>query len=150
MLGSDKLYRDLGDIMSFTHAVPINKFGTAKFIVDGTTASGTHTTLASAYAAAKAAGSGMIFVKPGTYNEDITMDTAGVNICAYNCDGQSESASVVIQGKFTVTYDGSASISGCYLTGDTDNYISLTGGSASKLYLYNCSLNANGATGIIS
>lgn len=124
---------------------------TTQYIVDPSTTvgtRGTYSTIASAYAAAKSAGSGTIFIRAGTYTENITMDTANVNLCAFSCDGQSETARVTIVGKFTVTYDGSASISGCFLKGNTDNFISLTGGSASKLYLYNCSLNAAGATGI--
>lgn len=128
-----------------------NRSWTTQYIVDSSTtvgSRGTYSTIASAYAAAKSAGSGTIFIRAGTYTENLAMDTANVNLCAYNCDGQSQTARVIIKGKITVTYSGSASISGCFLQTNGDNYISLTGGSASKLYLYNCSLNANDATGL--
>jgi len=54
-----------------------NNYGTAKLIVDATAGSGNYTTIAAALAAASSGQT--IFIRPGTYTENLTL-VAGVNL----------------------------------------------------------------------
>lgn len=131
--------------MTFTHALSTNNFGCAKFIVDGSAANGTHTTIASAITAASSGET--IFIRPGTYTENLTMK-AGVNLAAYDCDSFTPNVSIV--GTLACSYSGTASISGIRLTTNSANIISLTGANATALNAINCVLNCTNNTGISS
>ena len=83
----------------------------ARFIVSagGAADGANYTTLASAYAAAVAAGAPQtIFIQPGTYIENITL-SAGINIAAFECDAMTPNVTIV--GTLTATYSGNCSIS---------------------------------------
>ena len=94
-----------------TIANATNRFATAKFIVDPTLGDGTHQTIAAALTAASSGDT--IFIKPGTYTEDLTLK-AGVNLAAYVGDGDTPNVEIV--GKATATFAGTCSISGIRLT----------------------------------
>lgn len=132
--------------MTFTHALSTNNYGPAAFIVDSNAANGTHVTVQTAITAAVSGQT--IFIRPGTYTENLTLK-AGVNLTAYTCDGSSNgSNNVIIIGKCTFTAAGTANISGIQLQTNSDFLIANTGSAASILNLNNCYLNCSNNTGI--
>ncbi len=134
--------------MTFTHAVSTNDYGAAKFIVDASAANGTHTTIASALTAASSGDT--IFIRPGTYTENITL-VAGVNLTAYPCDGiarGSATTNVIILGNTTASYNGAVTISGIQLKTNGAACITTSGANSSTLNLVNCTVNGNDATAI--
>lgn len=135
--------------MTFTRALSTNNYGPAKFIVDGTTVgNGTHSTIASALTSASSGDT--IFIRPGTYTENLTLK-AGVNISAYN-DGfvssVSSNGNVTIIGKCSFSAAGNVNISGIELKTNSDYCLSVTGSSASAVNLINCYIGMAGNTAI--
>lgn len=121
----------------------ITSINTAKWIVDPTANRGTHTTVQGAI---NAASSGQtIFIRPGTYTENITLK-AGVNLCAYISD--SLTPNVTIVGKCTFTAAGTVSISGIRFQTNSDFLIAVTGSAASIVNLDYCYFNCTNNTGI--
>lgn len=116
----------------------------AKFVVDPTPNFGTHTSISSAIAAAVSGQT--IFVRPGTYTENITLQ-AGINLSAFDCDAQTPNVTIV--GKLTATYAGTVSISGIRLQTNSDNFLTSTGSNAAILNLLHCYLNCSNTTGIL-
>lgn len=129
--------------MTFSHALSSNNYGPAKFIVDASAANGTHTTIAAALTSASSGDT--IFIRPGTYTENLTLK-AGVNLSAYVCDASTPNVSIV--GKATFTAVGTVSISGIRLTTNSDFFLAVTGSNASIVNLTNCYLNCLNNTGI--
>lgn len=115
---------------------------TAKFVVDPTANFGTHTTITAALAAAAAGQT--IFIRPGTYTENLTLK-AGVNLAAYEADALTPNVTIV--GKLTASYTGIVSLSGIRCQTNADNCISVTGAS-SLLILSNCFISATNNTSI--
>lgn len=127
----------------FTHAIATNNYGPAKFIVDASAANGTHTTIASALAVASSGDT--IFIRPGTYTENLTL-VAGVNLTAYDCDALTPN--VIIVGKCTATFSGTCTLSGILLRTNSDACISITGSNTTKVNLVSCYIHATNATAI--
>lgn len=127
--------------MSFTHALATNRYGEADLIVSTSAANGTHTTLASAMAAATA---GQTIFLRDSVTENVTI-TPGVNIAAWSGDSLN---TPTITGKITMTGAGTSTISGIKLTTNSDNIIVVSGSNASILNLVNCYLNMSNNTGI--
>lgn len=125
--------------------VGTNQFACAKFIVDtnGLSSGATHTTIAAALS--DASSNETIFIKPGTYTEDLTLK-AGVNLVAFS--GDEDLANVEIVGKCTFTAAGSVSLSNLRLTTNGDYCLSVTGTSASVVFLNGCYINASDNTAI--
>ena len=122
-----------------------NNFGTAKYIVDtnGISTGATHNTIAAALTSASSGET--IFIRPGTYTENLTLK-AGVNLAAYDADAYTPNVTIV--GKCTFTGAGSVSISGIRLQTNSDNFLAVTGSSASVVNITECYLNCSNATGI--
>jgi len=136
--------------MTFTRALSTNNYGPAKFIVDGTTpANGTHTTIAAALTSASSGDT--IFIRPGTYTENLTLK-AGVNLTSFGSDGYSQNtanaSNVTILGKATATFVGSCSIYGICLKTNADFVLVVSGSSATNVNLINCYIFLNNNTGI--
>ena len=133
--------------MTFTRALSTNNYGPAKFIVDGTTtANGTHSTIAAALTSASSGDT--IFIRPGTYTENLTLK-AGVNLTAYGCDSSLNlTGNVKIVGKATLSTAGTVTISGIELKTNSDFFLVVSGANASIVNLNNCNLNCLNATGI--
>ena len=129
--------------MTFTHALSTNNYGPEKFIVSASAAEGTHTTIASALTAASSGDT--IFIRPGTYTENLTLK-AGVNIVANEVDGYTPNVTIV--GKATFTDFGTVSLSGIRLQTNSDFALAVTGSEISVVNLYNCFLNFSNNTGI--
>lgn len=113
-----------------------NNFGVAKWIVDSTPGQGTHLTLTDALADASSGDT--IFVRPGTYTEDINMK-AGVNISAFGSDGITPAqagavaVNVIIHGTTTAAYSGQAAISGIQLRTNGGPALSMTGANLTSI-----------------
>lgn len=129
--------------MTFTHALSTNNYGPEKFIVSASAAEGTHTTIAAALTAASSGDT--IFIRPGTYTENLTLK-AGVNIVANEVDAYTPNVTII--GKATFTAAGTVSISGIRLQTNSDFALAVTGSAASVVNLYNCFLNFSNNTGI--
>jgi len=93
-----------------------------------------YTTIASAIAAASGAGGGNVYIKPGTYTENLTLQP-NVNLIGFG-------DSVTIVGKTTYTGIGTVFITGVILQTNSDFLLSVTGNSASVVRLNYCFLNA--------
>lgn len=134
--------------MTFTHALATNNYGPAKFIVSAQAYEGTHTTIASAIAAASAGDT--IFIRPGTYTENLTLKT-GVNLTAFspvaNFFLPSPSA-VIISGKCSYSSAGTVAISNIVLQTNSDYAVEVTGSAASVVVLQNCYINCTNNSGL--
>jgi hypothetical protein len=125
-----------------------DNFGVAKWIVDPVAGSGTHTTIASALTSASSGDT--IFIRPGTYTENLTL-VAGVNLTSFPSEYQGTTTSQVnIVGKLTCTFTGTVVISGITLQTNSDFVITSTGSNTGTLRLTNCNLNINNNTAINS
>ena len=146
--------------MSFTHSVSTNNYGPSRIIIDPNPANGTHTTFASAIAAANAGD--VIVIRPATYVESFTVTK---NLTFYAFDSSFRigervtmlgkvtiSASNVEAGfygiKFETNSDNSINLTGtsssvtcqdCYFLADSANSINVTGDGGTNLYIENCS-----------
>jgi hypothetical protein len=121
-----------------------NNFGTAKWIVSSAYSDGcTHTTIASALTSA--ASGDTIFIRPGTYTENLTL-VAGVNICAYECDALTPNVTIV--GKCSFSSAGTVSMSGLRLKTNSDYFLAVTGSAASIVNLSSCYCECSNASGI--
>lgn len=121
-----------------------NRYGVAKFIVAPTIAQGAnYTTIAAALTAASSGDT--IFIRPGTYTENLTLK-AGVNLCAFS--GDELTPNVTIVGKATFTTAGTVTVSNIRLTTNSDFLVVVSGSAASVLKLNSCYINCLNNTGI--
>lgn len=120
-----------------------NTFTTAKWIVSATASDGTHTTIGAALTSASSGDT--IFIRPGTYTENLTLK-AGVNLAAF--EGDDDTPNVTISGKATFSTVGTISISNIRLQTNSDFFLVLSGSVASIIYLKSCYLNCSNNTGI--
>lgn len=125
--------------------VSTNNFATAKFIVDtnGISAGATHSTIAAALTSASSGDT--IFIKPGTYTENLTLK-AGVNLTA--ASGGGDTPNVTIIGKATATFSGTCTISNIRLQTNSDFFLVNSGSNATVIHLEYCYLNCTNNTGI--
>lgn len=129
--------------MTFSHGISTNNYGPAKFVVSASAANGTHTTIASALAVASSGDN--IFIRDGTYTENLTL-VAGVNLVAFN--GDAITPTVTIVGNCTFTGTGTVSISNIRLQTNSAALLTVSGSNASVVNLFNCYLNCSNNTGI--
>lgn len=94
---------------------------------------GTFQTITAALAAATAGQT--IFIRPGTYTENITM-VAGVNLAAYEASGFNENTK--INGQISCSYSGTCSISGLCLTNASADCVVISGVAATFLKIVDC------------
>lgn len=122
-----------------------NLFGLSDFIVDTSASKGSFTTIQAALNAASAAGGGTVYVRPGTYTENLIL-MPGVDIVGAVAESRDSSlppANVVtILGTHTLTTTGSVGIDTCVLDGNGADIISVLAGAAafSLLVLDSCAL----------
>ena len=127
--------------MSFTHTNDLGKYGVTPLIVASLASNGSHTTLASALAAAVTGDT--VFLRDSV-TENVTLP-AGVNISCW--DGGTANTPT-ITGKITMTAAGTSTISGIRLVTNSDFIIAVTGSAVSILNVDNCYLNCTNNTGI--
>lgn len=130
-------------VIGGTNSLTFTSINTAKWIVDPTVNRGTHTTIQGAITAASSGQT--IFVRPGTYTEDLTLK-AGVNIAAFDCDALTPNVKVI--GKATMTTAGTVSISGIQFETNSDFILAVTGSAASQVLFKNCYFMATNSTAI--
>jgi hypothetical protein len=120
---------------------------TTRFVVDPSATIGLRGTFQTIGAAITAAGAGPadIFIRTGTYTENLTLP-ANINLTGFTCDPFTPTVSIV--GKITCTDAGARTISNIRLTSNSDNILAVTGSAATIVALVNCFLNMSGATAI--
>lgn len=131
-----------------------NRYGTAQLIVAPTIAEGAnYTTIASAITSASSGDT--IFIRPGTYTENLTLK-AGVNLVAFIGDGDfligsGYTSHVYIQGQHTVDISGMCSLGNIHFVngGGNPNLFTISGTGLTSFNLNNCYLEC-GATQIFS
>lgn len=125
-----------------TRVNPTNLFGFSPYIVDAAASEGSYTTVQSALNAANAAGGGIVYVRPGTYTEDLTLfvGTEVVGIPA-----SSSSQNIVIHGVHTPPAAGAGTFSftNLFLTSASDVFNSVAAGDT-VLTVQDCNFNING------
>lgn len=124
--------------------VATNRYSVARYIVAPTIAEGANFTTITAALAAASSGE-TIFIRPGTYTEDLTLK-ADVNLSSFS--GEGVTPTVTIIGKLTATFAGTAVITGIRLQTHGDNFLAITGSAATRINLWNCYTNCTDATGI--
>ncbi len=138
----------VGNSSEVNPPIPVPDLHVARFIVspgDGTDGAN-YTTIASAIAAAVTAGGNQtVFIQPGTYTENLTL-VAGINLTAFDCDALTPN--VIIVGKMTATFSGTASLSGLRLQTNSDYLLEITGANPTFINLDTCYLNCSNHTGI--
>ena len=129
-----------------THITPVNAYGTAKWIVSATPSQGTHTTITAAVTAASAGDT--IFIRDGTYIENVTLKPS-VNICCFSSNGTGNaSGNVIINGTLTLSVAGSVSISGIELQTNSAPILVVSGSGVSQVNLTQCFFNCTNNTAI--
>ena len=118
-------------------------YSTAKGHIVDATGHGDFTTIASALSAASSGQT--IFIRPGTYTENLTLK-AGVNLVAYT--GDANTPNVTIIGNATLSAAGTVSISGIRLQTNSAAFLTVSGSAASIVNLLDCYLNCTNNTGI--
>jgi hypothetical protein len=118
-------------------------YSTAVSHIVDTTGQGDFKTIGAALAAASSGQT--IFVRPGTYTENITLP-GGIHLSSFA--GDELLPSVTIVGKVSFSAATISVISGISLQTNSDYFLSVTGASAAVLYLEDCYLNASNHTGI--
>lgn len=131
--------------MTFTHSLSTNNYGNCKFIVATSAANGTHTTIASALAAASSGDTIFIQASATPYTENLTLKS-GVNLTAFGCD--SFTPNVIIQGNMTASYNGNVTLSGLLLKTNSANYLTVSGSNSSTLNLIDCVCSASNNDGM--
>jgi hypothetical protein len=125
-----------------TQANAINYFSPAKWVVSKVAGEGTHTTIGAALTAASSGDT--IVVMPGTYTENNTI-TKTINICGYGGDSWNN---VIVNGTFTVSSAITVALSNMQLLTNSATFLTVSGSSASLVYLTNCYLNCLNNNGI--
>lgn len=131
---------------------PVSGLQAATKIVSPTAGQGNYTTIQAAITAASSGET--ILIKPGTYTESVTLK-AGVNLTAFGSDGLTTTlatgtgdANVIILGSVTASFTGSVCLSGLQLRTNGAAALITSGSNVSELFLSNCSVFANDATGM--
>lgn len=123
-----------------------NNFGVAKFIVGSTYSQGvTHITLASAVSDATSGDT--IYVRPGSYDEDFTIDSSAIKDLNFVClepNYREITSKPEIIGKISITRASKVGFFGFKFTTDSDNSFLISGNSAG-VTCENCYFNASNA-----
>lgn len=117
-----------------------NRYTEAKWIVDASLGRGTHQTIAAAIA--EATSGDTIFIRPGTYTENLTLK-AGVNLCAFGGD----QVTTIIVGKLSASYSGTVEVYGLGLQTNADYIAEITGANSTVLNFRRCLLSLEDNTG---
>lgn len=129
---------------------------TARFIVSsgGTAQGANYTTIASAITAAVSAGAPQtIFIQPGVYTENLTLQP-GINLAGCGSDGIISSqgvettANVIILGTCSASFTGGATYSGIQFKTNGASAIVTSGSNLGSLNFVNCSIFASDSTGM--
>jgi len=115
-------------------------------VVDPSATQGLRGTYQTITAALTAASSGNnIFIRPGTYTENLTLK-AGVNLIGFTGDGNTPQVTII--GNATATFAGTCTISNIRLQTNAAAFLTVSGSSATIVNLTDCFLNVANATAI--
>lgn len=118
---------------------------TTAYVVDASATVGLRGTFTTIQAAITAASSGTtIFIRPGTYSENLTMK-AGVSLQGY--ESSAFSRETKISGTITCTYGGQCTIAGLELSNTGADIISITGASQTWLTVKDCFILMDASAG---
>lgn len=117
-------------------------YSPANIVVDPIAGKGNYQTITAALAAAVSGDN--IFIREGTYTENITLK-AGVNLFAIN---SGLTPTVTILGTVTASYSGTASITGTALNTNSAAALAFTGANATILYVTDCFINGTNSDAI--
>lgn len=120
-----------------------NTFCATRWIVSSDASQGTHTTIAAALTSASAGDT--IVLRPGTYTENITLKDR-VNISGMPGDG--DTPNVIINGTVSASGLVTSVISYVQLQTNSANLLSVTGSSATIIYINFCNLVCSNNTAI--
>src|SRR5690606_8006557 len=76
-----------------------------------------------------------VFIRPGTYTEDLTIPT-GINVWAQ--EGSDITSSVIINGKLTFTGAVTSTFTNIRFTSNADNILDFTGTGSNQSTFFNC------------
>ncbi len=107
---------------------------------------GTYTTVQAAITAASGAGGGVVFIRPGTYTENLTL---AVNVGLVAIAGGAESSIVKIDGNHTFSGNGTAHYLNVYFSATTGNNFTISGAGTKNLYFRDCYLENTAANAIM-
>lgn len=122
-----------------------NTFCEAKWVVSADATQGTHTTIQAAITAA--ASGDTIFVREGTYTEDLTLK-AGVTIAGFR--GTGISGNTIISGNATFSSTGTTSISNIRLATNGAAVLTNSGANVSIVNLLNVDIQASNTAIVFS
>src|SRR5258708_719355 len=122
---------------------PVSGLQTAAIIVSQTAGQGNYTAIAAAITAA--ASGTTIFIKPGTYTENLTLK-ANVDLAAW--PGDSADGNVTIVGKLTLTVATTVNISSIRLQTNGDFVLVVSGSADSRINLNDCDIRCTNNTGL--
>lgn len=118
----------------------------SEFVVDPSATVGVRGTYATIQAAITAAPSGStIFIRPGTYTEDLTLK-AGVSLQGF--DASAAGQATIILGNATATFAGTCNISGLTLRTNSAPFLTVSGSSATIVNIYDSYLDVLNNNGI--
>jgi len=110
----------------------------------------TYTTIQSAVTAAQVSG-GNIYIKPGTYTENLTLyDNINlIGFAEYNALNDVSHSNVIINGNITIASSAvDVNLQGLLLNTSSGSVISFTNTNSSEVYLYNCAIQQTAVDGI--
>lgn len=116
-----------------------DNFGVSKWIVDPTAGYGTHTTISAALLVA--ATNDTIYVRPGTYTENLNFDNAGfpgTNVTIVSLNNQN--GPVIISGTSSLSSAKTISFFGVIIKSNGASFLSVTGSASSVVSYTNCDL----------
>jgi hypothetical protein len=119
---------------------------TTQYVVDPSATvglRGTYTTIQAAITAAAVSG-GNVYIRPGSYTENLTLSNA-VNL--FGASGQGYMQQTNITGSITFSSVGRSSINNCALFSSTSDGINLSGAGAKTLTVQNCVLTQFAGSG---
>lgn len=118
------------------------------YVVDPSSTIGNRGTYSTIAAAITDAPSGTtIFIRPGTYTENLTLK-AGVSLQGF--DASQEGQATVILGNMTASYAGTANISGLTLRTNGAAFLTVSGSNATIVNIYDSYLDITNSTGIVN
>lgn len=118
-------------------SISTNTFGVAKWVVSADPTQGTHTTIASALAAASTGDT--VFLRDGTFNENLTM-VNGIDMMSLS-NGTYYPLNTNIRGKLTFSTAGVYEVSGIEVEANGSNCVEVSGSGNTYVTFTNCVFN---------
>lgn len=138
------VWTSTGPNTSPTWQVNGSGYSPANIVVSPIAGQGQFTTISAAVAAASSGDN--IFIREGTYTENVAVTVANLSFSAL--PGSANVGTVNVLGQWSFSLAGSLSISNMNLQTNGSFILNISGANASLVYLNNCFLNCTNSTGI--